>query len=430
MDISTNTPQLSYVDYCYYVYNHSNYLYNELENERKRKRELENLLEKMELDVSEEISTLRNRNNYLEGEIIHLETELFLQRLKKTKMREDIDRNDESSSIRIDNLIKYKNISKTKKYSYKDVQIASILQKIDSLKSIIDLPEDKYINHHHLMIKFLNIREICKKINNLVGLNDLKREIFLNIIYLIMFKDTKDINFRLHSVIQGPPGVGKSLLAQYLTELYTSLGYLKECKIINAKRSDLVAEYLGQTALKTQDVIDKALGGVLLIDEAYSLGNPEKRDSFSKECLDTLNRNLTEKGDKFICIIVGYKEELESSFFSFNLGLKRRFTFWYNIPSYNDYELASIFLQKIKQIPNVISNITIDEMTTFIKNHPLVNYGGDIDIWIFKSMINASISSLHSNTNQITITLDILDKTYKSMNIKEKSNEYISHLYI
>ena len=98
------------------------------------------------------------------------------------------------------------NISKRKKYSYNDNKIALILQKIDSLKSIIDLPEDKYINHHRIMIKFLNIREICKKIHNLVGLNDLKSEIFQNIIYLIMFKNTKDINFRLHSVIQGPPG--------------------------------------------------------------------------------------------------------------------------------------------------------------------------------------------------------------------------------
>jgi len=87
------------------------------------------------------------------------------------------------------------------------------------------------------------------------------------------------------------------------------LGIIREAKVVVARRSDLVAGFLGQTAMKTQEVIDSAKGGVLLIDEAYSLGNEEKKDSFAKECIDTINQNLTEGKGDFICIIAGYKEE-------------------------------------------------------------------------------------------------------------------------
>ena len=83
------------------------------------------------------------------------------------------------------------------------------------------------------------------------------------------------------------------------------MGFLKNNIFKMVKRSDLIGQYLGQTSIKTQKVIDEVIGGVLFIDEAYSLGNSEKRDSYSKECLDTINRNLTENGNKFICIIAG-----------------------------------------------------------------------------------------------------------------------------
>ena len=89
-----------------------------------------------------------------------------------------------------------------------------------------------------------------------------------------------------------------------------------EFKIV--KRSDLIGKYLGHTAAKTQKVIDSCKGGVLFIDEAYSLGNPEGRDSFSKECIDTINQNLTENKANLLCIIAGYKDALDKCFFAYN----------------------------------------------------------------------------------------------------------------
>ena len=119
---------------------------------------------------------------------------------------------------------------------------------------------------------------------------------------------------------------------------------------IIAKRSDLIGQYLGETSIKTQSLIDKCEGGILFIDEAYSLGNDEQRDSFSKECLDTINLNLSENKKKFICIIAGYKESLNNSFFAYNEGLRRRFPFIYNIENYNYKELEKIFYKMINDI--------------------------------------------------------------------------------
>merc|ERR1711991_1200935 len=105
----------------------------------------------------------------------------------------------------------------------------------------------------------------------------------------------------LHTVITGPPGVGKTELGRILGHIYKGMGVLKKGHLKIVKRSDLIGKYLGHTAAKTQDVIDECSGGVMFIDEAYSLCNKEGRDSFSKECIDTLNQNLTERRD-FLCI--------------------------------------------------------------------------------------------------------------------------------
>ena len=135
----------------------------------------------------------------------------------------------------------------------------------------------------------------------------LKKTIFYQLMYFIQNLHDGKLDM-LHTIIQGPPGVGKTELGKILCDLYSSLGVLKNKKYIIAKRSDLIGGYLGQTAIKTQAFIDKAKGGVLFIDEAYSLGDADKKDSFSKECIDTLNLNLTENKHQMMCIIAGYKD--------------------------------------------------------------------------------------------------------------------------
>jgi hypothetical protein len=139
-------------------------------------------------------------------------------------------------------------------------------------------------------------------------------------------------------------------------------------------RDDLVAGFLGQTAIKTKDVIKECLGGVLFIDEAYALGNAEKRDSFSKECIDTICEALSDHKKDLMCIIAGYEHELKDCFFSFNPGLESRFTWKFTIDDYDHKELLQIFEKKIKESGWDIKEPLEDSW--FEKNKPYFKYYG------------------------------------------------------
>lgn len=158
-------------------------------------------------------------------------------------------------------------------------------------------------------------------------------------------KDSRDM---LHTVVYGGPGVGKTRFINILARIYAALGILPTSKVTVAKRSDLIAGYLGQTAIKTRKMIEAAKGGILLIDEAYSLGDVAQKDSFSRECIDTLNQALSEEKADFICIIAGYKADLEDRFFKSNPGLERRFPFRISIGEYTATHLRDIFVQIVR----------------------------------------------------------------------------------
>ena len=127
----------------------------------------------------------------------------------------------------------------------------------------------------------------------------------------------------LHSIIEGEPGVGKSHIIEILAEIYLKIGYLDKNIIKKVRIDDLKAKYLGQTAHRTQNAINEALGGILIIDEVYSLGSINSVDIYSQELIDTLNRNLTENAGKFICIIAGYGNDIDQRFFAYIKGLKK-----------------------------------------------------------------------------------------------------------
>lgn len=235
------------------------------------------------------------------------------------------------------------------------------------------------------------IQSSLKKLKQLVGMKMVKMNIVGQILYYLQHLE-KGHDDMLHTVIEGPPGVGKTELGKILGELYVKLGILQNKKIniddpnfnINkifkvVRRSDLVGKYVGHTAIKTQQVIDQCKGGVMFIDEAYSLGN---KDVFSKECIDTINRNLSEQKANFLCIIAGYPNDLEKCFFAFNSGLRRRFPFKYSIMGYTPYELCEIFKLKVKQLEWSVKNpqqktIPVHFFEKNMKYFP--HFGGDME---------------------------------------------------
>jgi SpoVK/Ycf46/Vps4 family AAA+-type ATPase len=259
-------------------------------------------------------------------------------------------------------------------------ELIIIDREINTLNDLIELGK-MYDNskRYNIDLKVLSkLVEPLTELNNMIGMETIKQDMIDHILFKIQkFDDTpQDM---MHTVIQGPPGVGKTELAKIIGKIYLAMGILKNNKFIKAKRSNLVAGYLGQTAKATQKIIDSAVGGVLFIDEVYSLGNVEKRDSFSKECIDTINENLTEKKTDFICIIAGYKDDIESCFFSYNAGLERRFPIRLTIEPYKANELFLIFKKKVKDIDWFINNsVTVD---FFEENYDAFKFfGGDMEI--------------------------------------------------
>jgi SpoVK/Ycf46/Vps4 family AAA+-type ATPase len=188
--------------------------------------------------------------------------------------------------------------------------------------------------------------EPLRKLYELIGMDSIKKNIIDQVLFYSQGLNTNEM---MHTCLTGPPGVGKTTLGKILAEIYCNLGFLSTDKFRVVSRTELIAGYVGQTALKTFKVLNESKGGVLFIDEAYSLGggSDESGSSYSKECLDTINKFLSENTSDFILIIAGYKEELDRYFFSSNKGLRRRFPWTYDIVNYSIQNLKDIFIHQV-----------------------------------------------------------------------------------
>ena len=268
---------------------------------------------------------------------------------------------------------------------------------INTLEELIELSKEygtKYGKEFEYNIDLNLLSTMTKELeelNKLVGLEKIKKQIVDIILFYALKLDNINHDL-LHTVIEGEPGTGKTELAEKIGKIYLKLGILKNDVFKKVKRSDLIAGYLGQTAIKTARLIEECKGGVLFIDEAYSLGNSEGKDgkdSFSKECIDVLNQSLTENKNNFVCIIAGYKEDLEKSFFSYNSGLERRFPIRFSIDKYSDEELSKIFIKKVKENE---WDIAADKLLEFIKKNRIYFKfnGGDMEILFAKCKISHS----------------------------------------
>ena len=219
----------------------------------------------------------------------------------------------------------------------------------------------------------------------MIGMNSLKKNIVDQILYFIQNLHINSGGDYMHTIIYGPPGTGKTEIAKIIGQIYSKMGILSKGVFKKATRSDLIAGYLGQTAIKTTNVVNECLGGVLFIDEAYALGTQDKKDSFSKECIDTLCVAMSNHKENLMVIIAGYENELKDSFFNMNQGLESRFTWRFKTDDYKAEELYKIFLKMIKDIHWLVEDVNVEWFEKKIKYFKY--YGRDVEMLISKIKI-------------------------------------------
>ena len=191
-----------------------------------------------------------------------------------------------------------------------------------------------------------SLDELMNELNQLVGLPKVKEEVRRLIIYQKIQAKRKESGLKvpkrtLHMAFMGNPGTGKTTVARIVGRMYYQLGLLSKGHFTEVSRTDLIAGYQGQTALKVKNVIEKAKGGVLFIDEAYSITENDNTDSYGRECLTELTKALEDSRDDLIVIVAGYTEPM-NHFFESNPGLRSRFNYFINFENYSSTELIDI----------------------------------------------------------------------------------------
>ena len=324
------------------------------------------------------------------------------------------------------------------------ITIQREVKNIDDLLRLIDDYPSTPQYEYNININMLHeIKEPLQELNAMVGIKDLKESIVNQTIYFIQDlhknKENKETGDYMHTVIYGPPGTGKTEVARIMGKLYSRMGLLKKGVFQKVTRSDLIAGYLGQTAIKTTDVIKQCLGGVLFIDEAYALGNPDKKDSFSKECIDTLCEALSFHKDNLMVIIAGYESELKDCFFSYNQGLESRFPWRFKTDAYSGLELFRIFKKQVHHIGwSLLQENLASWEPWFEKRCPDFRfYGRDMESLLFKVKIAHSRRVFcQKESERKIITLDDLEKGFQVFikqeeKDKKKQQEFlISTMYV
>lgn len=306
---------------------------------------------------------------------------------------------------------------------------------IDSIADLLKIVDENPYNsnyEYNINLKALhNIKPELTQIENMIGLSNFKKSILDQLLYFIqdLHIGNKESDFK-HTVLMGAPGTGKTEIANLLGLMYSKLGVLKNGIFRKVTRSDLIAGYVGQTAIKTQKVVESCLGGVLFIDEAYSLG--DRNDSFSKECIDTLCESLSYyKGDLMV-IVAGYEEELNELFFKMNSGLKSRFIWRFKMESYSAKELNDIFMKKVNENCWVIDSNS--SLGWFEKNKGgFPHYGRDIELLFTYTKIAHSKRIYGKSVDQRKqLSIEDLDRGYKIFldNKGEQKWNFNSSMYL
>lgn len=309
---------------------------------------------------------------------------------------------------------------------------------LNSISDLIQIAEENPLQEdveYNINLKTIHSikSELCE-LDAMIGMHTLKKSVLEQLLYYLQGLHNGGDDYK-HTVIFGPPGTGKTEVAKVLGAIYSKLGVIckpsdppglqlkpmAEQRFKKATRSDMIAGYLGQTAIKMKALITQSLGGVLFIDEAYSLGD----DNFSKECVDTLCESLSDQKDNIMVIIAGYENELNERFFSLNSGLESRFVWRFKIDNYSAKDLWEIFKKKVADYKWKIGNV--DGEKWFKKRYDSFSgFGRDIETLLFKTKIAHSKRVYGKmESEKRVIELADLENGYEIfMKSKENTREY------
>ena len=264
-----------------------------------------------------------------------------------------------------------------------------------------------------------------QELDDLIGLGAVKEEVrslanFVRLQKQRQDKGLKTPKLSYHLVFTGSPGTGKTTVARIVARIYKDLGILKKGHTVETDRSGLVANYVGQTATKTNAVVDSALNGVLFIDEAYALVPENASQDYGQEAISTLLKRMEDDRDKLVVIIAGYTNEMKR-FIDSNPGLQSRFTRYINFPDYTAEELVDIFKMYVKKNEYTIgweAMEMLNEKLNYAVEHKDRNFGNARYVRnVFEKAIQAQANRLSGKTGlserQLTeITIDDLEKAF------------------
>lgn len=260
----------------------------------------------------------------------------------------------------------------------------------------------------------ISIEEALEQLNALEGLQVVKEQVKDFIAYkqytLYQVKYNMPINKKSnHMVFMGNPGTGKTTVARIMAQILHAMGIVSKGQLIEVQRNDLVAGYVGQTAIQTQAVIDKAIGGILFIDEAYTLAKGDGGKDFGQEAIDTILKGMEDHRDDLVVIVAGYEDKMQQ-FIDSNPGLKSRFPHYLNFTDYTGEELFNIFERMVKKGKYVFTAEAETKTRAFFmeyyKNRG-VNFGNARDVRNFfeQTEIKHSKRIVHMGEQKITEAL-------------------------
>ncbi len=263
-----------------------------------------------------------------------------------------------------------------------------------------------------------SLEQLLEQLNTLIGLDGVKSEVnsLINILKIKKIRESRGMetaNISKHLVFLGNPGTGKTTVARLLSKIYKKMGILEKGQLVEVDRAGLVAGYVGQTALKTKEKIDEAMGGILFVDEAYTLA--KGGNDFGQEAIDTILKAMEDKRENFVVVVAGYPEQMET-FLDSNPGLKSRFSKKILFEDYSEDEMYRIFEAFCKPYGMQMSGETKEQVKKYLSwliNHKTENFANA------REMRNLFEASLSNQANRLAVCTELTDEELNEIRIED-----------